>query len=316
MSDTRLISDLRSHPENSLIFGDPEECDAFDVLLTSIRKLGVLEPLAIKADGTILAGHLRKAAAAKAGLKLVPVRVVPPFPDYRAEVEFVIRQNTDRRQLTKAEVAMAFKRLKELPVSAGGTKRKMGRPKGAREPAEKCGARPTLSKSRDDAAAVLGVGVDEARALETVFTTPGVPEELKTAVNRGAVKPTPAAKAVKAEEKRQGGSIADPTVLKAVASKPEKPKTMLTPSTHEERVAEESAKLQRDERELFELYRNLDHLLTRRPLKSIIGPTEHQAWAQLCRDISLRAWREVESVHGNTTVGKQMALTVIRGEKS
>jgi hypothetical protein len=100
---------------------------------------------------------------------------------------------------TKDEIALAFKRLRALPKSEGGAKRKMGRPKKGEE---KSGSRSTHSKSRDDAAAILGVGPQEARALETIFTTPGVPEELKAAVNKGTVAPTPAAKAVRAESKR------------------------------------------------------------------------------------------------------------------
>ena len=173
MAKTRKLADLRSHPENSLIFGDPEESEAFDVLVISIRKFGICEPLIIKADGTILAGHLRRAVAKKLGLKEVPVRVHEPFGDYREEVEFVIRQNTDRRHLRKSEIALAFKRLRELPKEQGGTKRKPG-PKPNRTGC------PILSASRQDsradteAAEALGVNRNEARALETVFTTPGV----------------------------------------------------------------------------------------------------------------------------------------------
>jgi hypothetical protein len=118
---------------------------------------------------------------------------VTPFQTYRAEVEYIVRSNTDRRHLTKGEIGLAFKRLRELPKEQGGTKRKMGRPAAG---LEKSGANPRLSQGRDEAAAILGVSTDEARALEKVFSTPGVPEELKRAVNRGTVAPTPAAKAV------------------------------------------------------------------------------------------------------------------------
>lgn len=68
----------------------------------------------------------------------------------------------------KGEIAIAFKRLRELPKEQGGTKPKRGRPK-------KGAASGGISKgdSRDAAASVLGVGRHEAEALETIFTTPG-----------------------------------------------------------------------------------------------------------------------------------------------
>lgn len=296
----RAPHDLRAHSENAIIFGDPEESEAFETLVSSIRNHGILEPLAIKADGTVLSGHLRRSVAIKLGLKKVPVRVVAAFSSYRDELEFVIRCNTDRRQLTKGEIAIAFKRLRETPREQGGAKGKRGRPK-------KGGASPTFSKTRDDAAKVLGLGSDEARALETVFTTDGVPAELKAAVNTGKVKPTPAAKAIKTEQKRQGGEIKDASALKMLAER------QLSQASHEDRMRDEAAAYRKDFADMHRLYGQLDGILSKRPLKSLLGPTEHHEWGGLIRDIALRAWAEIESVQGATNAGKQMKLTVIDG---
>jgi hypothetical protein len=74
-------------------------------------------------------------------------------------------------------------------------------------------------------------------------------------------------------------------------------------------------KYQRDYRELFDVYKNLDAILSRRPLKSVIGPTEHHEYGQLVRDVALRAWREVEAIQGQTNAGRQMMLSVIDGGK-
>lgn len=308
--DTRKTSELRPHPENSTIFGNPEESEQFEAILASIRKFGIWEPLAIKADGTILSGHLRLIAAEKVKLKTVPVRVVEPFASYRDEVEFVIRSNTDRRQLTKWEIGLAFKRLKELPKDQGGTKKKRGGDRKSAAAQNQSGSKSTL-KSRDEAAKLLGVGEQEARALETVFTTPGVPEELKRAVNNEQVAPTPAAKAVRTELKRQGGTIKDPSALKAIAAPPERPKL----DDHTVRIAKESGRYQADYRELFDAYRSIDGLLTRRPLKSVLGSTEHHQYGDLIRDFALRLWREIETVQGPTNAGRQMTLSVISGGK-
>lgn len=303
---------LRSHPENALIFGDPEECDRWDEMHASIKRLGIFEPLAIKADGTIISGHLRHAIAVDLGLKAVPVRVVDAFASYRDELEVLIRSNTDRRQLKPSEIALAFKRLKETPRDEGGAKgSKGGGAKGKRGAPNQSGAR-AGKDGRDEAASMLGIGTHEARALETIFTTPGVPVELKKAVDKGTVKPTPAAKAVATEVKRQGGTIRDASALKAVAIVEHKRPAK---SAGLERVEAEAERYKRDYRDLFNAYKTIDSILTRRPLKAVLGPTEHHEYGQLIRDTALRAWREIEAVEGKTNVGRQMALVAIDGGK-
>ncbi len=307
--ETRQLDELRPHPENAHIFGDPEESEQYEAIKASIKQHGIWEPIVIKTDGTILSGHLRYHVAQSLKLKSVPVRVAQAFETYRDEVTFIIRANTDRRQLTKAEIAIAFKRLRELPKEDGGAKPARGRPK-------KGAAERTFSgtKARDEAADLLGVGRDEAVALETVFTTPGVPDELKEAVNKGKVAATPAAKAVRAELKRQDGEIKDPAALKVISNPaPKKPRAE---QTHVDEVAAKAEAFERDYRELFDLYRRVDAVLTHRPLKSVIGPTEHHQYLDLIRDTALRAWREIESVQGPTNTGRQMSLSVVQGGKS
>jgi hypothetical protein len=315
--ELRALASLRPHPENGSIFGDPEECEQWSEILGSIRKRGIIEPLIIKADGTILSGHVRRAVAEELKLKEVPVRVAPAFESYRAEVEFLIKANTERRQLTKAEIAIAFKRLRELPREQGGTKGKRGgdrRSKAAKDQAPARRGLKSKDPAADEAASVLGIGADTGRALEKVFTTPGVPDEFKAAVNKGTIAATPAAKIVTVELKRQGGVIVEDKAFKVVVTDP--PKAPPTASDHERRVAEEAQKFARDYRELFELYRRVDGILTRRPLKTVLGYTDHHEYAGLVRDIAVRAWREVESVQGPTNTGKQMALVVIDGGRA
>lgn len=318
MIETRLLTDLRPHPENADIFGDPEESEQFEAVLSSIRRDGIWEPLVIKADGTILAGHLRRLCAERLKLKEVPVRVREEFAFYRDEVAFVIRSNTDRRQLTKGELAMAFKRLRNLPPAEGGTKKRRGRPEDSVGSKNNSSSGGRVSERADqDAADTLGIGKGEARALETVFSTPGVPAELKTAVNRGDIAATPAAKAVRAEVKKQGGAIADAAPLMPAAVKP--PRAVTVPPselTHDQRMADAAKAYDADYRKLFELYKSLHGILSHRPLKSLLGPTEHHQYASVVRDIAVLAWREIESVQGPTSIGKQMTLTVLAGGKN
>lgn len=296
---------LRPHPENATIFGDPEESEAFAEIAKSIKAHGIWEPLCVKADGTILSGHLRFTVAQHLRLKAVPVRVFDPFASYLEEVRFVVRSNTDRRQLLPQEIALAFKRLKEIPREQGGAKGKAGRPSNAAT------SRGISGDTRHVAAEQLGVSRDVAEACEKVFATPGVPAELKAAVNRGKVAPTTAAKAVRAEEKRQGGAITSATALVALAT--EKPKPVPVEPTHEQRVAMKAEAFRSAYARLVKAYREIDAVLTSMPLTSVIGPTEHHEYGSLIRDVALRAWREVEQVQGGTNAGRQMALTVIKG---
>jgi hypothetical protein len=80
---------------------------------------------------------------------------------------------------------------------------------------------------------------------------------------------------------------------------------------HEARLKREAEKYATAFRELFELYGKLDAVLSRVPLKTVTGWEDHSSYLGLVRDVSLRAWREIESVNGPS----QMTLAVIEGGK-
>lgn len=65
---------LRENPNNPRKTVTDE---GFEELVASVRSQGVLQPLLITDTGTILAGHRRWVAAKSAGLKEVPVRIIP-----------------------------------------------------------------------------------------------------------------------------------------------------------------------------------------------------------------------------------------------
>lgn len=318
--ETRKLSELRPHPENANLFDLPDECDEYADIRASIKKHGLWEPIVIKEDGTILSGHLRANAMLELGHTDIKCRVMA-FPTYRAEVTFVVRSNTDRRQLKPSQAARAFEILKRLPAEQGGAKRKMGRP-------EKCAASGTLSRSRDDAAKSVGIGRHEAEALSTVFNAPkesnndvevhpavDVPSEVQQAVEHGKISPTAAAKQIKAERKRQGGTIADPTILKTWVDEKTAPKERRPPS-HEERVEQLAQAFNRDVLRMANIYKDLDDLLSHRPLQSVNGPSEHQRYSGLVRDVAIRCARELETVQASEGVGRQVSLIAIPGGKS
>jgi protein gp37 len=87
-------NDLRPHPMNVEIYG-AEEADPD--LVDSIRHRGILDPLVIREDNTILSGHRRCVAAKALGLDRVPVRVVA-FDDQADEEEALIEWNRQREK--------------------------------------------------------------------------------------------------------------------------------------------------------------------------------------------------------------------------
>ncbi len=88
---TRLLAQLRPHPINSTIYGDSADAD----LVQSVMQKGILNPLLIASDGTIISGHRRWDAATMAGLLEVPV-VVFGSDDPLDVLEALIESNKQR----------------------------------------------------------------------------------------------------------------------------------------------------------------------------------------------------------------------------
>ena len=116
--ETRKLSDLRENPKSVEIYGADDISD----LLESISREGVLEPLVIKPDGTILSGHRRFRAAkrlvgeGRVESDVVPCRVV----DVRDETEekgLIIQFNRQRKKtfeqmMKEAQVLEAVEKTK------------------------------------------------------------------------------------------------------------------------------------------------------------------------------------------------------------
>ena len=100
--ETRKVSELRPHPRQRELFGEPAE-DVVATLARSIAADGLMHPIEILPDGTIVAGHTRLAAVEQLGWKEVPCVVLH---DLAAEGEeailrYLIRDNVQRRQMTQ-----------------------------------------------------------------------------------------------------------------------------------------------------------------------------------------------------------------------
>lgn len=104
------LSKISPNPEQPRTTFDPE---ALAELAASIRELGVVQPLSLRAlsDGTyqIIAGERRWRAASMAGLTSVPA-YVRTASDLEI-TEMALIENIQREDLNAIEVALAFKKL-------------------------------------------------------------------------------------------------------------------------------------------------------------------------------------------------------------
>lgn len=85
--------------KNQKAFAPLSEPD-FERLKADIAERGIIVPLILKRDKTLIAGHNRLRAAEALGLESVPVQYVETELSPESETAFVIKDNLLRRQLT------------------------------------------------------------------------------------------------------------------------------------------------------------------------------------------------------------------------
>lgn len=85
--------------KNQKAFSPLSEPD-FERLKADIAERGIIVPLILKRDKTLIAGHNRLRAAEALGLESVPVQYVETELSPESETAFVIKDNLLRRQLT------------------------------------------------------------------------------------------------------------------------------------------------------------------------------------------------------------------------
>ena len=156
MSDTRNPRTLNAHPLNLEVYGAEELPADF---VENVRAFGILEPIVIKADGTIISGHRRWRAAVQLELATVPVRLVA-FADVLDERQAILDHNRQRektfsQRMREAEVweAIEKERAKQRQVehahTAPGKKKTLE---------SKCPQVSRAPQTRDHVAAAVGMG--------------------------------------------------------------------------------------------------------------------------------------------------------------
>lgn len=119
--DTRLTIELRPHPENEKIYGDHADSE----LIESVRSKGILNPLLVTSNGTIINGHRRYEAARRIGMQRVPV-VTFNSNDPHDILEALIESNRQRNK-TNEQVAREAQALLLIEVERADKRRLAGK---------------------------------------------------------------------------------------------------------------------------------------------------------------------------------------------
>ena len=119
------IARLRPHPLNPR--GELHAADVDDLvasILAHTEQGGILQPLLVTPDGTVVAGHRRLAAARRAGLVDVPVLVRQLTATEQLQLQLV--ENLQRADLTPIQEGRAYQHLVDTGASLASIARAVG----------------------------------------------------------------------------------------------------------------------------------------------------------------------------------------------
>ncbi len=154
----KKVDELKPHPLNKKIYGTEEISETF---LASVRQKGILVPLAVKADGTIISGHRRWQAAKAVDLKTVPVEVVSydnELDEREAIIEFNRqREKTFSQKMAEAEELEAIERERASRRIVEGAKVGAAVTNKGKRPVETF-PQGEKGKTRDKVAEAIGIG--------------------------------------------------------------------------------------------------------------------------------------------------------------
>jgi hypothetical protein len=124
---TVAVDDLRPHPLNRELYDRPQDNDAFENILFTMRRGGFddTHPLLVTADGRIISGVTRWATARKAGIAQVPcVTFVPKDPE-TAELEVEQKLIEENYQRARTELMKARECRKKVQIEQQLAKKRM-----------------------------------------------------------------------------------------------------------------------------------------------------------------------------------------------
>ena len=163
----RTVGSLQAHAINQRIYGDEALPDEF---VASIKARGILEPIQIKSDGTIISGHRRWQAAKQVGLDAVPVTIcdyASGLDERLALIEFNRqREKTFTQKMNEAEELEAIE--KERAKARKAATQLAGKDKEGKHVTASVTAKlpePNKGETREKVAKQTGIG--SARTYDT-----------------------------------------------------------------------------------------------------------------------------------------------------
>ncbi len=165
-----------------------------DELCDSIRKLGLLQPITITPDGTLVCGARRLAAVKRLGWERVKVWITAAVSTRLAEVLAERDENTVRKPLSPTEAAALYTELKALYAADAARRQQASRFRsdGAANlaaPSEQAGPDRTAGDARRQAArAITGrnsyMSLDRVAEVQRLADDPATPEPVREVARR------------------------------------------------------------------------------------------------------------------------------------
>lgn len=119
--DPRILRHNVDNPRGEVI-----EDDKLREMAEGMKTKGVLQPIVIRPDNTILYGHRRTVAAIMAGLLTVPVIVDTGEKSRAEQIELMLIENAQRVDLTALQTARAYEMLVDRGLFAADIARATG----------------------------------------------------------------------------------------------------------------------------------------------------------------------------------------------
>jgi N6-adenosine-specific RNA methylase IME4 len=153
-----------TRPVNSIIVGERHRRDLGDLksLAESIEEVGLLHPVVVTPDGTLIAGQRRLAALERLGHEDVPVTVI----DLDEVILGEQHENLVRKDLLPSEI-VALKRAIE-PLERRAARQRQGSRTDLCHPATVAEGQESIGEARDKIAKYLGVGRTTIERAEAV----------------------------------------------------------------------------------------------------------------------------------------------------
>lgn len=175
MAETIVMLDpnvLKVHPRNAEFFDDVNGAE-YDRLVESIREHGVLTPLRVTKDMTLISGHQRKRAALEAGVTEVPV---------------IIDSSSDDDEVLMKLIETNFGRIKNDPIKQAKWIKEYEELRGVKRGGNRIpnGDNPRLV-GQDDIARELGVDTSTIRSLKRLLKLDPAIQQL---ISDGNITPT------------------------------------------------------------------------------------------------------------------------------